>query len=167
MTVKINSNIAKFHLFVNNWILILVRPWMCVHLRATLIDVINGGWYSSIVLWRHRIAKSLSEKDIRLSILVASCGFFLCTEPLTTIPETVYDCAILFEGFANGRSPGITAVKFTTSTVASISANLKPDINLKKVNVSILGHKQQHLRSAEQKFHRSIQENILYLSDLD
>ena len=52
----------------------------------------------------------------------------------TAVPESVYDGAI-------GLDAGISAVKSTTFTVASISADLNSDLSLTKLSVSILGHK--------------------------
>src|SRR6476661_3260993 len=52
----------------------------------------------------------------------------------TAVPESVYNCAIAGDS-------GISALNSTTSTVASISADLNSDINLTKLSVSILGHK--------------------------
>ena len=134
-----------------------VRLWMSVGLRAISSDAINGGWCNSIVFGQHRVPEILREEDVRLSILAASCRFFsLAARRSTGDGSSVYNWAI-------GRSSGITAVKFTTFTVASISANLNPDIKLKKVSVSILGHKQQNFWSVGQKFHRSIKEQYFIL----
>src|SRR4028119_1764256 len=60
----------------------------------------------------------------------------------TAVPESVYNCA-------SGRDSGISAVKSTTSTVAFISADLNSDINLTKLSVSILGHKQHNFQFLE------------------
>ena len=157
MTVRINSNIARFHLFVNNWIW-FESAFGCLFawglFRAMQLTAADAT--RSIVFWQHRVREILHQKDVRLRILAADCRSFSRTARSTAVPESVYNWAI-------GRSPGITAVKSTTFTVASISANLNPDIKLKKVSVSILGHKQQNFWSVGQKFHRSIKEQYFIL----
>ena len=81
----------------------------------------------SIVFWQRRVPEILREEDVRLRILAAGCRFFwIAARRSTGDGSSVYNWAI-------GRSPGITAVKFTTFTVAFISANLNPDIKLKKL----------------------------------
>src|SRR4028119_217827 len=79
----------------------------------------------------------------------------------TAVPESVYNCAI-------GRYPGISAVKSTTSSVAFISADLHSDINLTKLNVSILGHKQHNFQFLDRQFLLSVNEQhfILWRSGL-
>ncbi|WP_445240795.1 hypothetical protein [Microcoleus vaginatus] len=76
----------------------------------------------------------LSHNDVGLRILAAGGWSFSGKNRSIADRESVYNCAI-------GRYPGITAVKSTTSTVASISADLNSDISLTKLSVSILGHK--------------------------
>src|SRR4028118_369140 len=79
----------------------------------------------------------------------------------TAVPESVHNCAI-------GRDPGISALKSTTSSVAFISADLNSDINLTKLNVSILGHKQHNFQFLDRQFLLSVNEQhfILWRSGL-
>src|SRR4028119_1343021 len=79
----------------------------------------------------------------------------------TAVPESVYNGAI-------GRDSSISALKCTTSTVASVSADLNSDLNLTKLNVSILGHKQHNFQFLDRQFLLSINEQhfILWRSGL-
>src|SRR5919199_2759381 len=79
----------------------------------------------------------------------------------TAVPESVCNCAV-------GLDSGISALKSTTSTVAFISADLNSDINLTKLNVSILGHKHLNFQFLDRKFLLSVNEQhfILWRSGL-
>ncbi len=95
------------------------------------------------------------------SLLKPGCRSRWPAPRATAVPESVYNCAI-------ARDPGISALKSTTSSVAFISADLNSDINLTKLNVSILGHKQHNFQFLDRQFVLSVNEQhfILWRSGL-
>ncbi len=113
---------------------------MAVNFRDN--DVTAGlGFYTARSNWARNIEISDRRAPVAKLQEFATAGLSLkmARAPIDSRSRMLYNCAI-------GRDSGISAVKSTTSTVAFISADLNSDINLTKLSVSILGHKQHNFQ---------------------